>query len=421
MSSPTAPGAPRPLPGAVLPERPPLLRPRHGRVLGGVAEGVSRHLGVPVMAVRVFFVVTGVFFVGLVIYGFLWLTIPQGEQAGAPFHPRNIPKSLLLIGGVIVLGSLGASAFIGANIEPRVVLPVIAIGAGLLITWSMLDRSRREQWLAAGDLTRRESLVRIGIGSLLVLSGLALVASQGRGLSGIRDVAIATLVVLVGTALLAAPFVIRLWDDFRREQTARIRATEKADIAAHLHDSVLQTLALVQRRSDDPMAVQRLARAQERELRQWLYADESPAAATLASAVTAAAHEIEDMHGVPIDLVVTGDRPLDDDGAALVRAVREAMANAVRHAQPPVSAYVEVGQREVEAFVRDHGAGFDLDAVPSDRLGVRESIVGRMDRHGGSATVRRREDGTEVSLRLPLPEGAGPESRPEGSAEEVQS
>ncbi|MDF8263132.1 ATP-binding protein [Luteipulveratus flavus] len=402
MTTAGRPATPLPEQGA-WPERPPLLRPRYGRLLGGVAAGVSHHLGLPVVAVRVFFAVTGVFLVGWVIYGFLWLTMPQGEHGGAAPAPRAIPKTILLIGGVVVLGSVATSAFVGLNIAPRAVLPVIAIVAGLLITWSMLDRSRREQWLAGGDLTRRESLVRIGIGSFLVLAGLALVASQGRGISGIRDVAIATLVVLVGVVLLGAPFAIRAWDDFRQEQTARIRATEKADIAAHLHDSVLQTLALVQRRSDDPVAVQRLARAQERELRQWLYADTAPAAATLASAVTEAAHEIEDLHGVPIDLVMTGDRPLDDQGAALVRALREALANAVRHAEPPVSAYVEVGPREVEAFVRDHGTGFDLDDVPGDRLGVRESIVGRMARHGGSATVRRRDDGTEVTLHLPTP------------------
>ncbi|KNX39457.1 membrane protein [Luteipulveratus halotolerans] len=394
-----APGGP----GAGVQERPALLRPRHGRYLGGVAAGVARHLGLPVEGVRVFFVVTGIFAVGWAVYGFLWLTMPEGEHNVSAPPTKSVPKTALLIGGVVALGAVASSAFVGARIAPRVVLPFVAIAVGLLITWSMLDRSRREQWLASRDLTRRESLLRIGIGGFLVLGGLILVASQGRGLAGLRDVLLATLVVLVGTVLLAAPFVIRAWDNFRQEQTARIRATEKADIAAHLHDSVLQTLALVQRRADDPTSVQRLARAQERELRQWLYADAAPSAATLATAVAEAAHEIEDLHGVPIDLVVTGDRALDDDGAALVRALREALANAVRHAAPPISAYVEVGVREVEAFVRDHGAGFELDDVPSDRAGVRESIVGRMERHGGSATVRRREDGTEVSLHLPIP------------------
>ena len=124
--------------------------------------------------------------------------------------------------------------------------------------------------------------------------------------------------------------------------------------------------------------------------------------ASLASAVTEVAHEVEDLHGIPIELVITGDRPLDVGGTALVRALREALLNAVRHGAPPVSAYVEVGSERVEAFVRDHGPGFDIDDVPPDRLGVRESILGRMSRHGGSAALRRLEDGTEVSLCLPV-------------------
>lgn len=180
----------------------------------------------------------------------------------------------------------------------------------------------------------------------------------------------------------------------------------RADIAAHLHDGVLQTLALIQRSADDPAAVIGLARKQERELRAWLYGSTDDPSETLAAAVTAAAAEVEELHGVPIDVVVTGDRPLDDGGRTLVRALREALLNAVRHGSPPVSAYVEIGPRAVEAFVRDHGAGFDVSAVPSDRLGVKESIMGRMTRHGGTAEVRRRDPGTEVILTMPHDERA---------------
>jgi signal transduction histidine kinase len=201
--------------------------------------------------------------------------------------------------------------------------------------------------------------------------------------------------------LIAAPWAVRLWGDLRREQAAAARASERADIAAHLHDSVLQTLALIQRRAGDPAAVTQLARAQERELRTWLYAGQSGTGDSLAAVVAEAAHEVEDVHAVPVDLVVTGDRPVEPHGIALARALREALLNAVRHGRPPVTAYVEIGANGVEAFVRDHGDGFELDDVPVDRLGVRESILARMDRHGGSARVRRREDGTEVELTLP--------------------
>ncbi|GMA38520.1 sensor histidine kinase [Mobilicoccus caccae] len=194
---------------------------------------------------------------------------------------------------------------------------------------------------------------------------------------------------------------MRFWQRYQIEQTTRIRETERADIAAHLHDSVLQTLALIQR-TDDPTRITQLARAQERELRSWLYGAPTQSVDTLAAAAAAVTHEIEDLHGVPVDLVLTGDRPLDEAGQALVAAMREALANAVRHGSPPVSAYIEVGPRLVEAFIRDHGPGFDLDAVPEDRLGVRESLFGRMERHGGSARIRCLEVGTEVSLSLPV-------------------
>jgi signal transduction histidine kinase len=171
---------------------------------------------------------------------------------------------------------------------------------------------------------------------------------------------------------------------------------------------VLQTLALIQRQSTDSATVARLARAQERQLRSYLY-DEDARAGTLTAALTAAMGEVEDLHGVPVQLVVTGDRPMDEHLDALVKAVREATWNAVRHAAPPVSAYVEVGPDAVEAFVRDHGTGFDLDTVPDDRAGVRESIIGRMERHGGSARIRRRADGIEVELRLPVGQVPGPD------------
>ena len=246
-------------------------------------------------------------------------------------------------------------------------------------------------------------------------------ATRGRSLEAIWDIGAAVVAVLAGVALIAAPWGLRFWSDLRREQAEAARATERADIAAHLHDSVLQTLALIQRKADDPASVTQLARAQERELRSWLYAGPAGTDSTLAAAVAEAAHEVEDLHGTPIDVVSTGDRPIDDGGTALVRAVRESLHNAVRHGRPPVSLYVEVGPMGVEAFVRDHGDGFDLDEVPEDRLGVRQSILGRMERHGGSARVRRLEQGTEVSLSLPpatmAPPGPERPDRPDPSTQ----
>ena len=173
-------------------------------------------------------------------------------------------------------------------------------------------------------------------------------------------------------------------------------------MAAHLHDSVLQTLALLQRHADDPRAVSRLARRQERELRAWLYEDDIPSGASLCAALTGAAAETEDLHDAVIEVVCVGDATLDDATAALVRAAREAMVNAARHSgAAKVDVYAEVSARALEVFVRDRGVGFDAVALPEDRMGVRQSIVGRMQRHGGTAEVRSTPGGgTEVRLSL---------------------
>lgn len=421
--------------------RPPLVRPTRGRVIGGVSAGLAAHLGVPVKVIRIAFIATSIpFGAGLAVYAFLWATMREGALAPAPSHGAPTPggptppgatsggataasgstasgrpslkslKSWLRSGNeAVVVTLLGVLALAiaaalwmssaGIGIDPGVLLPVVAIVIGTIFFWSQLDEAdpigarRPVQWIW---LVVGLSLTTLGLVGLLV---------GQTDVGEIWQVAGAVLAALVGVTVLAAPWILRLWSNLREEQAARIRATERADIAAHLHDSVLQTLALIQRRASDPAIVARLARAQERQLRSYLY-DEDARAGTLGAALTSALDEIEDLHGVPVELVVTGDRPMDPDLEALVKAVREAAWNAVRHAEPPVTAYVEVGPSAVEAFVRDHGTGFDLDDVPHDRAGVRESIIGRMERHGGSAAIRRRVDGTEIELRLPVTESA---------------
>lgn len=401
-------------------QRPPLTRPTEGRVVAGVCAGVSRHLGVPLASLRVITAISIVFLFGLPVYAFLWLTMPQSDGAALvnPFDKEHSSISrgrLFLIGiPVLVIGGLAVSGAVRSVARLSLTLPLLVIGIGLVLVWSRLGTAERRQWISAND--RRETRIRTVIGIVMALMGLILLLSQGGGFSRLRDVTVGVLVVLLGAGILGAPFIARFFDTLRTEQTERIRATEKADIAAHLHDSVLQTLALIQRRADDPQAVQLLARAQERELRNWLYAEQAPKDATLASAVKEAASDIETLHGIPVDVVVTGDHALGEAGAALVQALREALANAVRHGEPPVSVYLEVGPGEAEAFVRDHGPGFDPADVPEDRLGVRESIMGRMDRHGGEAQVRRLDDGTEVRLRMPLTDPTTGEDTKDGES-----
>jgi len=389
-----------------------LERPVQGRYVGGVCAGLAEHLGVNVRHVRLAFLLAcfagGA---GVAAYLILWALTPQ-SLGGAPValprpmdegQPANEPLRNLVVGvGLLLVGGGLFAQLHGVNLRLGVLIPLVTVAGGAVLAWSQLDDAERGRWLVGGSEGRRAGLLRLVIGIALALIGVVVLATQGRGLAGLWDVGIPAVAVLAGAALIAAPWGVRLWNDLRAEQAQRIRETERADIAAHLHDSVLQTLALIQRKAADPAEVTRLARAQERELRGWLYAGPRGSRSSLASAVTEVAHEVEDVHGIPIELVVTGDRPLDAGGTALVRALREALLNAVCHGSVPVSAYVEVGSDLVEAFVRDHGPGFDLADVPQDRLGVRESILGRMSRQGGSAAVRRLERGTEVSLSLPL-------------------
>jgi len=406
-----------------------LERPVQGRRLGGVCAGLAEHLGLNVRHVRLAFILScfagGA---GVVAYVFLWALTPQslvitqvaGADAVAASRSANESVRNLMIGlALLVVGGMLLAQQHGVNLRLGVLIPLLTVAGGAVLAWSKLDDAERGRWLV-GDMGpggRRAGLVRLGIGIALASIGAVVLATQGRGLAGLWDVGIPAVAVLAGAALIAAPWGVRLWGDLRAEQAQRIRETERADIAAHLHDSVLQTLALIQRQAGDPAEVVRLARAQERELRGWLYAGPLGSQASLASAATEVAHEVEDLHGIPIELVVTGDRALDAGGTVLVRALREALLNAVRHGAPPVSVYVEVGSVSVEAFVRDHGPGFDLEDVPQDRLGVRESILGRMSRHGGSATVRRLEHGTEVSLSLPVTATSDAAAQPDAVAQ----
>jgi signal transduction histidine kinase len=247
--------------------------------------------------------------------------------------------------------------------------------------------------------------VRLGAGLALVATGVTL-AISGSQWNVLGLALLASLAVLAGVALVLLPWGLKFWRDFGAERAARVREEERAEIAAHLHDSVLQTLAVIQRRAGNEADVTRLARAQERELREWLYRDSRRGDGTFTDRLKALAAAVEDAHGQPVDVVCVGDAPLDgahrERAEALLQAAREAMLNAARHGGGPVSVYAEAGAGAIDVFVKDRGPGFDPDAVPSDRLGVRESIVGRMRRHGGEAKIVSGPDGTEVRLHLRL-------------------
>jgi signal transduction histidine kinase len=244
--------------------------------------------------------------------------------------------------------------------------------------------------------------------------------------------AAASLAVLVGFALVLAPWGLRLVRELGDERAARAREAERADIAAHLHDSVLQTLALIRSRSGDADAVARMARAQERELREWLYDDRRTPGTSLATELRSLVAEVEDGRvgkpaaddaaPVAVDVVVVGDCPPTGGATALLQATREALVNAVAHGKPPVTVYLEVSDAEISVFVRDRGEGFAMDDVAPDRFGVRESILGRVRRRGGTAEVTSRAGwGTEVRLRMPRAATQTPPPSPVEPAEPAEA
>ena len=244
---------------------------------------------------------------------------------------------------------------------------------------------------------------RTGVGvALVIAAGLAFLQATG-ALSAARDVLLAVFAVVVVLGVIFAPWIVRLVRSLASERAERIRSQERAEVAAHLHDSVLQTLAMVQRRADEPREVAALARRQERELRAWLAGRPAPGRRPAsAPALEAAAAEVEGRHGVPVETVAVGDAPLDPAAEAVVAAAREAMTNAAKFGGgSTVDVFAEVSPERLNVFVRDRGPGFDPAQVPADRRGVRESIVGRMRRHGGRATITSAPgSGTEVELVL---------------------
>jgi signal transduction histidine kinase len=277
-------------------------------------------------------------------------------------------------------------------------VPAALLAGGVALVWRQVVAGR-----AQGERPALGELARVLVGVALLAGGAVVFLLDSGNLAELSSALVAAAVVATGLGLLVGPRLVRARAEAEAERRERIRTEERAHVAARLHDSVLQTLALIQR-VDDPRRAQSLARRQERELRGWLYGGEEPdGSTTLANALREAADEVEEHYGVAVDLVQPSDGPLDEDLAALAAAAREAMTNAGRHAGVgEISVLARVGDDEASVFVRDRGAGFDPDAVAEDRRGVRESIVGRMARAGGRATVVSAPgEGTEVELVLP--------------------
>jgi len=406
-----------------------LRRPAEGRLAAGVAAGLAARLGLDVTLVRTAFVVATIFSgFGAAAYVVAWLLIPDDGADGniatrALADRRGIALAAGLGSLLAVLLILGSA--LGARWLGTVAWPLVVSVAGLVLLWR--NAPEREQALLhrltdpllglAGGGSRTRIALRVVAAALLIGAGLGLLFNGHaeryalRGLGGIALLLAAVVIVL-------GPWWLRIARDLVVERQARVRAEERADMASRVHDSVLQTLALIQRRADDPQQVVQLARAQERELRSWLFDDRAPGsldsqAKTLADGIRLIQQEVEAQHGIPIEAITVGDCELDDDLAALLAAAREATVNAVKWSGAEVvSVFAEVEPAEVAVFVRDRGRGFDPAGVPGDRKGLAESIHARMTRRGGSAMVRTAPgDGTEVSLRMPRTAGERQPSR----------
>lgn len=380
-------------------------------LMGGVCAGIATHLGVNVWLVRAIFV--GLLFlngVGALAYALAIALIPAGNPASSQLAaPTRLAAQLnqlqskdgrdqaaTIFSGVVLLALAAILvAWSRGWLESNAYLPLLIIGCGAALAWSQAEEVMHTPRSMA-------AIARLAAGLALAVLGVLIWLSDHTDMSGMLIGAFAALVMLSVVALVLAPLWLGVIRQLSQTQAAQARASERADIAAHLHDSVLQTLTLLRAQADDPQRVAALALSQERELRAWLYGDNHPTNENLRSEVESVSREIEQLYGVPVDSVIVGDTPATAKTRVLTSALREALANAVRHGKPPISLYVEVSGQEVEAYVRDHGAGFDLEAINPDRHGVRDSIIGRMQRHGGSATIRAREPGTEVCLRLAL-------------------
>ena len=403
-----------------------LYRSRRGRLAGGVCRGLSLHLGVNVWLVRAAFAIyTFLGGLGPLAYAAFWVFVPFAE---VPAQQRSAPRPQVRL-ALLALCALGLLVLFGLPMtRPSgwgTVLPLAAVALGLAVLWRQADDEQRGLGVT---VSRAGHLGRIALGVVVAFGGLLALTKSHTSWSETGRTLLAALALLVGAGLIGLPYFLRILRDLAHERTERARSQERAEVAAMMHDSVLHTLTLIQRHHEDPSQVARLARAQERELREWLYGERKTAAESFAEALRAAAAEVEDRHGARLEVVTVGDAPLDPQLEACVAAAREAMVNAAKYAAvAPISVYAELDDERVEVFVKDRGPGFDPERVAPDRMGVRESILGRMERHGGQAEVRTAPgEGTEVRLtarRTPVargPAAARPEPAPPGGQQQEQ-
>lgn len=376
---------------------------RSDRWIGGVSSAIARELGVQPLVIRTAFVALAlVAGWGLLLYGICWAGLGYfGASPQSPYLPtakgatavhRHVAIAMIVIGLMLLFG------LAAPDIIRQFTVPVGFILAGGLIAWTRVDQTR--------GIT---VIVRLIAGITVAAGGvIALTTTRDLSVVNIFTAVIVGVAVVAGITIVAAPSVIQMGRALDDERLDRIRTDERARISAHLHDSVLQTLTLIQRNADDPIQTAALARQQERELRSWLYGPkaDAPGSIHVGHEIERAASEIERMHGVKIEVVSIGETGAAIDGelSMLIAAAGEAMTNAAVHSgAKTIDVFIERLPDSIEVFVRDTGSGFDQSAVGDDRRGLAESIIARMERAGGHASVHSEiGSGTEIELCLPI-------------------
>ena len=408
----------------VLPGRPPREPPKGGfrnyglyrstdqRVIAGVAGGLGERFGVDPVLVRIAFALLSLSgLAGVVLYAVLWVLVPEAEGGSGAFLPpktqRAVAMGMIVLGVMILLRPLGL--WLGDTLASS--FSLAALGAGVI--WLTSPESQRQRWsrnlhdrvpdnpLETLGATDRVGRLRLGAGALFFGGGILLFLQRTNALEAAPGIVIAVAATMAGLGIIFGPWGWRLLRQLTEERRERIRSEERADMAAHLHDSVLQTLALIQR-TDQAKEMVALARNQERELRAWLNGTPTHRDQMLSGALEDAASAVELQFKVPIEVVTVGDAPMDERMQAVVDACREATVNAAKHSgAAQISVYMEAEPDAITTFVRDDGAGFDPAAVAPDRRGIAESIRGRMERSGGSALITTEPGGgTEVQLTM---------------------
>lgn len=388
--------------------------------MGGVCSGLAVHLGVPVLLMRAALTALSIIGVGIIAYLWLWVTVPEdapeatGSDTLSPGLVRlreeraaQVSRNRLIATGVALLVAAFVGVILNASgtIDWRDIGAVMTIVTGIALVWSQSRQVRN--W-------RSIRFIGAVVGGIGLLSlGVVMVASRDNPLIILLRGGLIGAALVAGILFALIPMWLRTTKELSESEAQRVRESERADIAAHLHDSVLQTLTLIRASAEDPTRVRAIALTEERELRAWLYTGHAQAADSLEAAVTEAVVGVESRYGVPISVVVVGDMRPGPGELALVAALAEACQNAVRHGAPPVSVYVEVRPRVVEAFVKDNGKGFDPALIAPDRHGVRDSILGRMRRAGGEGAIHSRSRGTEIALSMPRSDILG-ETAPNG-------